>query len=517
METLTIEDILKFISLDRSLVVSNGAKPVSEKGSVTVLRRGRPQVWIRDISTDSRSIQSSDLFLALVGERFDGHDFLASVLEKGVQVLVVQNDRWDWFQSFLTKPVWILGVDSSLEAYQSLSRGYLYRYSPKKVAITGSNGKTSVKEMMRTILSTEWKVHANKGNFNNQVGVPKTLLETKKSDEIILVEMGAGKKGDIGTLSKMVEPDFGVITNISQAHSEFLGSLMDIAHEKRELFLGFHSSSMALLNREDLWYDFLTEHLCCEEQIRSFSMQSSNKKPINTINTMNRTKHGTVYSKKNYIPFHDPMSVSIEEDLGLDGYQLRVEGITCFFSLCGLYQVLNLHFALLLAKVLELPHKKLIEGIEAIQPNPMRMEVKKGRYILILDAYNANPESMRKGLDYFYTIKTPPPMKKQQPKPQKIALLGDMLELGDDSKSLHFDLGKYVAELDLDFLFFLGEDSESMKEGALQKGFPESRVLQSKNPEILVKNMKKILQVGDLVYCKASRGVELERVFSFLL
>lgn len=431
---------------------------------------------INDISTDSRLIQPGHLFVPLIGEKFDGHDFLQSIFDKGVQAVLIDETKWKSLKSrlILPKKCWIIGVPNTLIAYQDIAMNYLDKLNVIKIAITGSNGKTTTKEIIKTILSYEYTVKANVGNFNNQIGVPKTVFTIDSKDEIALIEMGTGKVGDINRLTNIVRPDIGIITSIGNAHTEFLGGISGVANEKGSLFNGFHASSLGILNEDDQFFPFLKEKI--PNQFLSFSLKKG-------------------------------LPISIDSDLGLEGYILNYKGHKCRFRLGGNHNLVNLSFAITLAEHLKVPAPLIVKGIDEIKPFKMRSETIYGKYTIIKDCYNANPESMKAGLNFLSSI---------QSDFQKICVLGDMLELGSEEESLHKDVGKYLSQLNIDYLFTYGELGKKIADGALLNGFPEQKIFSSKDHQSLYEKLIQTINANDIVYVKGSRGMELEKVTSEL-
>lgn len=437
-----------------------------------IFHRGEPNIKIQNISTDSRTIRSNDLFIPLVGDKFDGHNFVKDVLENKSPMVLINRDRHKEIEKDinLQENFWIILVDDTLQAYQDIARYYLSQLNCIKIAVTGSNGKTSTKEMILSLLSQYFKIQANEGNFNNQIGVPKTAFTIDSKHEVALIEMGTGKHGDIEKLSRIVKPDYGIITNIGLAHTEFLGGQDGVAKEKRDLFQHLSLNSKAVLNEEERYFDFLKEHLN-ESQLLSFSIKNNSH-------------------------------IQILEDLGLEGYLIQYKGHECHFKMGGNHNLVNLHFALLIAEELKVPIDKITKGIEHIKPAKMRNETIKGEYTIIKDCYNANPSSMKAGLDFVHSIKTDG---------KKIAVLGDMLELGDESETLHKEIGEYFSTLNFDCLLTLGSLGAKIAEGA--KKNPLNKIIENyTNQDDLANKLLALLNKNDLIYFKASRGMQLEKI-----
>ncbi len=461
MEQLTLDDIIWFINGD-------------------IICQGEKNPGINNISTDSRTIKEDELFIPLIGDHFDGHDYINNVMNKGIKAIITDQKSWQKRtpDAIANKEqagtgssgVWIIGVEDTLKAYQDIAKHYIKRLNVIKIGITGSNGKTTTKELIRSLISTHYNVIANEGNFNNQIGVPKTVFTIESEHEIALIEMGSGKKGDIDCLAKIVEPDIGVITTIGAAHTEFLGGIDGVAEEKKGMLRGFHPLSVAILNRDEPYFDFLTAGL--EDRVCSFSIKKD-------------------------APF------DVIENLGLDGYLINYQGSQCRFQLGGEYNLVNLGFAVTIADLLKIPKEKIITAIESIKPAKMRSETVKGKYTLIKDCYNANPSSMKAGLDFLSSI---------QISGQKIAVLGDMLELGPESPNHHEDVGVYLTGLNIDYLLTLGNMGEKIAEGAKKNGYSAEKIFSFSDHQTLLGQLNNLIKENDLLYFKASRGMELEKI-----
>ncbi len=440
-----------------------------------VICQGGDEQLIYDISTDSRTIKKGDLFIALCGDRFDGHNYINEVLNKGIKAIIVSNNANIEEYIGSASGCWIIGVNNTLEAYQRIAKHYLEQFSNiVKIAITGSNGKTTTKDIIKIILSKHFSVLANEGNFNNQVGVPKTVFTVESHHDAVIIEMGAGKKGDIAKLSDIISPDIGIITSIGKAHIEFFGELEGIAKEKKELFKSFHNNSTAILDREEPHYSSLINDI--KNKLISFS-------------------------SKDDMPFY------LIKDLGLDGYLINYKGTECSFRLGGKHNLKNLAFAILAAETLNIPSNIIAENINYILPAKMRSEVIKGQYTIIKDCYNANPDSMKAGLDYISSLNIPG---------KKITVLGDMLELGYQSKLLHEEIGNYFTSLNIDYLLTLGTLAKRIADTVKKSDYLKDKAFSFQAKDELFNKLKKIAKKDDLIYFKASRIMELEKVITKL-
>ena len=438
-----------------------------------VLNKGNPELVVFNVSTDSRSYRPEELFIPLSGDNFDGHQFVPDILKKNAAAVIIEKKFWNSIKSNINSGVWVFGVDDTLDAYHEIARNYLNSLSGlKKVAVTGSSGKTTTKEIIRALLSTRYKTQANTGNLNNRFGVPKTALEINSNVEIAVFEMGMGAPGDIEKLAWIVQPDVACITSIGEAHIEFFDSIGGIALTKKGIFAYFNDNCYAVVNPEEPLYSILVDGI------------KGKIKPIN----------------KNII--------KIIDNLGVNGYKLKVRDKEVIFSLGGGHNITNLCSGLTIAEIFGLSDDEIIQGIKSVEVPGMRNKIKEGEYTILLDCYNANPSSMRAALTYFDSL----PLKEQDNK--KIAVLADMLELGKNGDKMHHEMGEFIAEkcISLDYLFTYGNKGELIGKGALSKGFNPDRVYSFSKKDDLTRKLKNVIKKGDAILFKASRGMQLEEI-----
>lgn len=374
------------------------------------------------VTIDSREVTSGSLFFAIRGERFDGNDFARDALKTGAAYAVVDNPQVVENNRFIL-------VDDALKTLQELARRHRRRFEIPVIGITGSNGKTTTKELISAVMGSHYSLHFTKGNFNNHIGVPLTLLAMPADTEVAVIEMGANHQGEIDTLSRIAEPTHGVITNIGKAHLEGFGGIEGVKKGKSELYRFLEESGgLVFVNRDA---SFL-EELAGPVQKKIF---------YSRCDRLSREE--------------DPYGVQV---LGvqpfvwvafLDEYGQRVEVST---QLIGAYNVDNVMTAITIGKYFKVPAVKIKRAIEAYVPQNNRSQVlKKDSNTFILDAYNANPTSMRSALEHFRSMDAP----------RKIAVLGDMLELGPYSAGEHERIARYAAEQDFDCLLLVGPAFES--------------------------------------------------------
>lgn len=430
------------------------------------------------VSIDSRSIQRGELFWALKGERFDGNDFIRQAVKKGAAGLVT-----DICLSGDMRPedIPIIKVDSSLNALQRLASYNRRKHPVPLVAITGSNGKTSTKEILSSILELRYEVLKNEGNLNNLIGVPLTLLKLHSDHEAAVIEMGMNRVGEIRTLATMAGPDMGVITNIGEAHLEGLGTLGNIKRAKGELIAALSDESHAVLNADD---DLV------------MALQPFAKGEIVTFGIKN---NATL------------MAGEVEIEWGKGTLFILYAGgssLPVLLPIYGVHQLYNALAASAAAYALGFSLNEIREGLEAYKGYSGRMEIITLHGVTVInDSYNANPPSVR------YAIET---MKKLA-EGRTIAVLGDMLEMGEDEEKIHFDMGRFASTKGLDLLITVGSLAQHMAAGAMEGGMDSKNILSFSSTSEAAGYLNGEIGEGDWVLVKGSRGMKMETVASRLI
>lgn len=416
---------------------------------------------VSGVSTDTREDLTNKLFVPLQGENFDGHDFLDQAIEKGAVAALWQKD--------LTRPKVVdesfplLLVEDTLEGLQDLAKSYLQHVNPKVVAITGSNGKTTTKDLVYSVCRKAFQTHATKGNFNNHIGLPLTILSMPEKTEVIVLEMGMSGFGEIELLSKIAKPDIAIITNIGESHIEHLGSREGITKAKLEI--------TSTLNEEGLLiYDG-------DEPLLNKSY------PFETISV--GFNPDNQYQIINY-------RVS---DEGTE-FQLNEQHEKINLALLGKHQAKNASFSWLVGIRLGMKPNQIQLGLRDLVTTGMRFEQiagKKGS-VLINDSYNASPTSMRVAIDVVSEIKG---------FDTKIVVLGDMLELGDNSSKYHQQVGRNIPR-SIDYLYTYGQLAKEISESS---AVPAKHFASKEDLITILKNKQK---KGTIILFKASRGMKFE-------
>jgi UDP-N-acetylmuramoyl-tripeptide--D-alanyl-D-alanine ligase len=417
-----------------------------------------------EISTDTRTLQQDALFVALTGERFDGHAFLEAAREAGATGAVVRRG---------TAPpdgMEIFEVDDPLAAYGQLARARRRSVAGPVVAVTGTNGKTSTKEMLASILETRWRVHATPANFNNLIGVPRTILAAPADTEALVVEAGANTIGEIGLLRDIIEPTVAVITNVSAGHLAGFGSLDAVLTEKVSL-------------------------------VRDVPLAVVGPQPP-ALRAAAAALAGRVLTAG----LNDSVDVAPDEyRIDDDGHAtLLVRGQRVTLPLIGRHQAVNAMLALAVALELEVDPARAAAALQQLSLPGGRCEVVRHHDLVILnDTYNANPESMRASLETAVGICGSRPL---------VVAVGTMLELGTDSARLHGETAETIAQAEPKLVAATGEFIAAFAESSL----PPDRLVASPDLEELGRTLRDRIDGNELVLVKASRGVRLERLIPFL-
>jgi UDP-N-acetylmuramoyl-tripeptide--D-alanyl-D-alanine ligase len=444
------------------------------------LKRGAAGTGLtfRGCAIDSRTIQDGELFVPLPGSNVDGHEFVASALEgRAAGSLVARGASWSADSAPSSKPV--IEVEDALAALQAIGRHCRERAGVPTVAVTGSNGKTTTKEMIAAVLGTRLHVHRNVGNLNNHIGVPLTLSHLTPEHQVLVIEMGMSARGEIALLASLASPEVGVITNASAAHLEQLGSVEEVARAKSELAEALRPDGLLVVNADDalLW-------------------------------TMNRGRPVTVrgYALDNQDADLRPDSV-VESGDGGTRFILP-DGTEVTLALLGRHNVRNALAAILVGDRFAIPRGEAARALGALRPAKHRLErvTTPGGVHVIDDAYNANPASMKAALALLGSMDA---------RGARRAVLGDKLELGPLAARLHEDVGRAVPKGA--WLYAAGGHAADLERGARTAGVDAARIRRFDDVPAMAQSVARDARAGDLVLVKASRGMRLERVVEALM
>jgi UDP-N-acetylmuramoyl-tripeptide--D-alanyl-D-alanine ligase len=439
---------------------------------------GRRDSLFQGISIDSRTIHPGQLFWTLKGDRFDSHQFTAEVMSRGAIGAVVGRDfsiSSSWPQDRI-----LIRVADRLQALQEAA-GYVRRkIQLPLIAVTGSNGKTSTKEMIASILSGLGPVLKTEGNRNNLIGLPLTLCRLSSEMNSVVLELGMNKYGEIRRLTEICRPDIGVVTNIGPAHLEFFGSVEEISRAKGELFEAMGSDKIAVINADNPYCRNLA-HL--PDRVITFGLSGQ-------ADVRGSDLHCT-----------DHLS-----------FTLHMEGVSMDVRLpcLGQHNVYNALAAAASARAMNIPLPLIQSGLENVHLPPMRMTRMNFRQgiTVINDAYNANPASMQLAIETLVQGKG---------EGRAFLVLGDMLELGEQAETFHREIGRLIAGCPIEFLFTCGRLAHWIGEEALSGGMKENQVFLDLSQDRIAKNLKDLLTEGDSLLVKGSRGAGMERVIELLM
>jgi UDP-N-acetylmuramoyl-tripeptide--D-alanyl-D-alanine ligase len=444
---------------------------------------------IGGFSIDSRTIRPSELFVALQGPRFDGHDFIDPIFQRGAAGAVVSRAVFQLRQKawapFYRHHFFIL-VEDPLTALQSMAIWHRDRFQVPLVGVTGSNGKTTTKEMAASILSRRGPVLKNEGNFNNHIGLPLSLLRLRPEHQAAVLEMGISQKGEMKRLCEIARPTVGLVTNVGPAHLEFLGDLAGVAKEKTTLFEAIQPGGIGVINLDDPYLEPWERKLANRW---TFGLDSDADVTASGIEQKAKETRFTLHLNRN-------------------GENARM-----VLPILGHHQVYNALAAAAVASALGLGLNEIREGLEQFRPVALRTEILKIRGAdVLLDAYNANPASMKAALQMLASYGPEGGSRSRR----KIALLGDMLELGDSAEGAHLEIGKWAAQMGVDLLMAVGAWAESVAEGARGEGMPAGAIFVHPDLESAQKFLQEEMREGDCLLIKGSRGMKMERVLAGL-
>ena len=446
MRNITIGDILKMTGAEASFEIDENAR-------------------VCNISNDSRDIKEDTIYAAIVGERLDGHDFARAALENGAIAAIVEKRVTE--KDILVK--------DTRRALKDIAMGYRSRFDIPFLAVTGSSGKTTTKDMLYFAVSESRKTLRNLGNLNSEIGLPMTVFNLDESHECAVLEMGMYVQGEIDYLAEIVKPHFAIITNVGVAHIQSAGSRENILKAKMEIANYMTQSDVLLINGDN---DMLqtVDMGAIKPSVYKYGLEEHNDIRLISYET---TESG----------------MKIRADIlgKITEYEIPTLGI---------HNIYNSLSVMGLCSLMSLDMKKSAEGIRKYQPSKYRMEIKSvSGKTLIEDFYNANPDSLRASIETF----------RQMQGERKVAVLADMLELGEISEKEHMNAGIQASEI-FDVIICIGSDAKYIGKGAIENGFDKGRVYYFANNEEAVSEINSILRPGDAVLMKGSRGMKLEEV-----
>ena len=430
------------------------------------------QIQINEVTTDSRKKTTNSLFIPIIGDTFDGHDFIHQAIAQGAvaalwnRKVTIPDDIPETFIFFF--------VDDTVQALQAVAKAYLKKIDPIVIGITGSNGKTTTKDLIKAVLATKRKTHATKGNFNNHIGLPLTILQMETDTEIAVLEMGMNDFHEIESLTNIAQPDYAIITNIGESHIEHLGSREGIAKAKLEIRSGIQADGLLFIDGDEKLFD----HLSKEPYVRTCGFQLANDAIITNIH------------------LHEQKTT----------FKLNKEKYT--IPLLGKHHAKNATFAILIAKELGYQYDEIQTGLMQLEHSQMRFEwiLGKNNVSIINDAYNASPTSMRAAINV---------VKQIQGYKRKVVVLGDILELGSYSKSFHYSIAEEI-DLPIQVVFTYGDHAEEIAK-YVQKNKQAIHCEHFTSKEQVIESLNCYLEEETLLLFKASRGMKLEEIIEEIM
>ena len=422
-----------------------------------------------NVTIDSRKIKKGDIFFALKGENFDGHDYLENCAKSGAELLIIHKENFK--KENINENTSIILVKDTREALKDLAEYYRKKLDIKVVGITGSTGKTSTKDLIAAVLQEKYKVFKTKGNFNNEVGLPLMVFELDKSYEVAVLELGMSNLDEIHRLSKVARPDIAVITNVGISHIENLKTRENILKAKMEITDFFTNENLLIVNGDN---DLLSQVESHEYKVEKIGIESDyNFKACDIIIGEENIKFKILEN-----------NLQIDENFEVNAL--------------GKHNVLNSLLAIAVGKKLNMNYKQINKGFKNLEATSMRLDILKcNNFTIVNDAYNASPDSMEAAIDVLMNLNGS----------RKFAVLGTMKELGNEAPSAHEKIGKYAKDKKVDFLITTGEFSNDFK-----VGFGSENFYSFEKKEDIINFLNNNIRENDIVLVKASRSMKFESI-----
>ena len=436
---------------------------------------GNKEIEVENFSKDTRTIQKDDIYIGIKGQNFDGSSFWKQALDAGAKAVVISKQNITEEEKIIYKDKVIIEVEDTLNALYEIAKYKRSKYNIPVIAITGSVGKTSTKDIVASVVSQKFKTLKTEGNNNNNIGLPLTILKLK-NEEALVVEMGMNHFGEISLLTNIAKPTLAIITNIGTSHIGNLGSRENILKAKLEILEGMKIPKVIINNDNDLLHKWYNEN---KNKIEIHTYGIKNESEIMAQNIELGEEESKFLAK-----LKDNEELQINIPVGGEHF--------IYNALCGIS----------VGKLLGLSNEKIEKGISTFELTKKRMDIKnlKSGVTLINDSYNASYESMKASLEYL----------SKRTDLRKIAVLGDMLELGEYSKELHKKVGEEVAKGNIDILICRGEYSQDIIEGA--KNNKKTKIIKLNTNDEILKKLQEILKEGDVVLIKASNAMKFYEI-----
>lgn len=493
---VTVQDILN---------VTEGKLIFSPKPPETII--------CENVSRDTRIVKPGDTYIGIKGANFNGNELWQQAVDAGASIVIVENIDFSTTDKSSFKESVIILVDDTIKALGEIAKFKRSLYNIPVIAITGSVGKTSTKDIIANVVSQKYKTLKTEGNLNNHIGLPITLLNLK-DHEAAVIEMGMNHLGEISYLTNIAKPTLAVITNVGTSHIGNLGSRENILKAKLEILEGMENKKLILNNDNDLLHKFYKEattinpstsaehqqdKTSTEQNIEFTTFGIENPSDITATNIALNENSSTFTLNTSLTPEHENPSKTTSNENSLASTSNETQQITV--PVGGIHFVYNALCAAAVAKHLNISPEQLKKGIESFELTQKRMEITelKNGAKLINDSYNASYESMQASLKYLSALKSE----------RKIAVLGDMLELGDFSKELHQNVGKEATKNKIDLLICIGKEATHIAEGATCSGMSKEKILHFSTNDEALEYLKNTIQSGDTILLKASNGMKL--------
>lgn len=459
------------------------------EGAKGELVRGSGEKTVKRVVIDSRNARQGDLFVAIIGAHQDGHSYARSAVEAGCQALLLSDSAVIEELSDTFRDVGIIKVCDTLKGLQNLAHYYLDQFQVKKLAVTGSTGKTTTKEMLYAILSKKYQTVCNTGNMNSETGMPLSAFLVEDDTEAAVFEMGMSKLGEINALADIVKPEIGLITNVGLSHIEFLGTRENILKAKMEITDFMSEEDVLVVNSDNEFLTTKSVSVCMQEKYRENYKYGGN---FDLVTAGENEKADCRLSDK--------------KDLGEDGisFHLEFQGQSEDFHLplLGLHNAYNAMLAVAAGMIAGVSMRDAADALSRLTPTAHRLQIQEHNGIkLIDDSYNASPDSMMAGIDVLSSV----------PGRRKVAVLADMLEMGD-AEEYHRAVGLYAAKKKTDVIIAIGARGKYIAEGAREIADGAIRVIWHDTKEPLLASLSQIIRPGDVVLVKASLGMQMAEV-----
>lgn len=429
----------------------------------------KENIFIEGISTDSRTISPANLYIPLIGEVFDGRIFIKECENKGAAAFIINKD----YEINKNINIPYIIVDDTSKALRNLATAYRNELDIKIIGITGSNGKTTTKDLLESTLKEKYKVQKTLGNLNNEIGVPKTILSLDEDTEIGIIELGTDNFGDIALTTRIAQPDIAAILNIGDSHLHNLKTREGIAKAKMEITEGLSEDGIFIYNLDDPVLKKIVPNYDLKQKVLTFASSEDADfviTPVKNDSSGVKFKHGNT---------------------------------TFSVPLLGDHQIYNGGITAMIAQILDLSDDQIKDGLQKVKGSHNRSALLElNGFDILDDSYKSNPQALLTGLNTTYTLKG---------YKNKIVVLGDMLELGENEKNLHYEVGKKIDPNEIHFALFYGPLSYEMYKGAMEI-FPKNRVFYFENKADVCDKLKQLVTKSSLIFVKGSHGVHMEEI-----